>query len=221
MISSVGNGNANSATLNLGGNQILRKDDFLKLLVTQLRNQNPLSPMKDEEFVAQLAQFSSLEQLQNMNENLAVSQQWNLILSQTINNTMATSLIGKNVKAIGGSIFLPESEGVEINYELSSPANKIIVEIYDKDNNLVKRIEKETSSLSGKVEWDGKNEMGTKVLSGEYKVKIKGETSTGETINATHFIIGKVDAVKYEEGNAYLLVNEQKISLADVREIYQ
>jgi flagellar basal-body rod modification protein FlgD len=221
MISSVGNGNANSATLNLGGNQILRKDDFLKLLVTQLRNQNPLSPMKDEEFVAQLAQFSSLEQLQNMNENLAVSQQWNLILSQTINNTMATSLIGKNVKAIGGSIFLPESAGVEINYELSSPANKIIVEIYDKDNNLVKRIEKETSSLSGKVEWDGKNEMGTKVLSGEYKVKIKGETSTGETINATHFIIGKVDAVKYEEGNAYLLVNEQKISLADVREIYQ
>ena len=79
--------------------RILDKDDFLELLIAKLSNQDPLDPMQDEDFVAQLAQFSSLEQLSNMNENLMQDIQWNYMLSQTISNTMATSLIGRTVRA--------------------------------------------------------------------------------------------------------------------------
>jgi flagellar basal-body rod modification protein FlgD len=221
MINSVGNANPNVGAQTFDATKVLGKDDFMKLLVTQLQHQDPFNPMKDEEFIAQLAQFSSLEQLQNMNENLNTSQQWDLLLSQTINNTMATSLIGKNVKALGDSVYLPASGNAEVHYELSSPAQKIIVEIYDKDNTLVRKIEKEVDSATGKVEWDGKNDLGNQVLSGEYQVRIKGITATGETVSAMPFMVGKVSGVKYENGNAYLVVGEQEISLADVREIYQ
>jgi flagellar basal-body rod modification protein FlgD len=66
-------------------NSQLGKDDFLKLLVTQLKNQDPLNPMDDREFIAQLAQFSTLEQMQNMNSS--------------INAIRAINLIGKNIYA--------------------------------------------------------------------------------------------------------------------------
>jgi flagellar basal-body rod modification protein FlgD len=77
--------------------KIMSKDDFLKLFVMQLRYQNPLNPMDNNEFTAQLAQFSSLEQLQNMN-----TQMNNLVLSQnSLQNTMISNLIGKQVKISG------------------------------------------------------------------------------------------------------------------------
>lgn len=70
---------------NTSSNSQLGKDDFLQLLVTQLRNQDPLNPMDDKEFIAQMAQFSTLEQMQNMNSSF--------------NAVKAYSLLGKNIYA--------------------------------------------------------------------------------------------------------------------------
>lgn len=66
------------------------KDDFLKLLVTQLRFQDPMNPMEDKEFIAQMAQFNSLEEMQNLNKNLAAQNEFAQL-------TQASSLIGKTV----------------------------------------------------------------------------------------------------------------------------
>lgn len=93
--------NTNTTTLNTTQNQtlvnqeILGKDDFLKLLVTQLRHQDPINPVDDKEFIAQLAQFSSLEQMQNLSSSINMmmeSQQRLTALSQ------ATAMIGKEVE---------------------------------------------------------------------------------------------------------------------------
>jgi flagellar basal-body rod modification protein FlgD len=78
----------------------LGKDSFMELLVTQLKNQNPLEPAKNEEMLAQLAQFSSLEEMQDLNDNivgLAVLQQSNALMDQLTNSS---ALIGKSVQYV-------------------------------------------------------------------------------------------------------------------------
>ena len=85
----------NLMTSNNKSQNVLDKQAFLNLLVTQLKYQDPLNPMENTEFVAQLAQFSSLEQLVNVNDNL----QADAVLSQSVNNSLIASLIGNEVKA--------------------------------------------------------------------------------------------------------------------------
>ncbi len=94
---------ASSATgVSVAGTQLAQtnqmgQDTFLKLLVTQLRNQDPLKPMEDKEFIAQMAQFSSLEQMQNMNKNLQAFTQGFL---DSESGYRAVSLIGRTITAI-------------------------------------------------------------------------------------------------------------------------
>lgn len=76
----------------------LGKDDFLNLLIAQLKNQDPLNPMKDQEFIAQLATFSSLEQVSNMNKNLEEF----LKQQQYQNSVAAASMIGKEITSVDG-----------------------------------------------------------------------------------------------------------------------
>ncbi|WP_352419603.1 flagellar hook capping FlgD N-terminal domain-containing protein [Proteiniborus sp.] len=67
-------GDKKEEVANTNSNGMLGKDAFLKLLITQLRNQDPLNPMEDKEFIAQMAQFSTLEQMQELNKNVRASQ---------------------------------------------------------------------------------------------------------------------------------------------------
>ena len=94
------------------------KDDFLHMLVAQLKYQDPLNPMDNTAFVAQLAEFSALEQMQNVNATLQSA----VLLNRSLNNTLITELIGRNVKALGDGIYLSPSEEASIRYSLSQDA---------------------------------------------------------------------------------------------------
>ncbi|MDR5658265.1 flagellar hook capping FlgD N-terminal domain-containing protein [Serpentinicella sp. ANB-PHB4] len=87
-------------------NNDMDKDAFLKLLVTQLQNQDPLSPMEDREFIAQMAQFSSLEQMQNLNETAEKNNKSMLTHLEHMNNNMVKSktAILDNIKALSESV---------------------------------------------------------------------------------------------------------------------
>ena len=94
-ITAVGAWQNTQSTTTTSGSNDLDKNAFLQLLVTQLRCQDPLEPMDDREFIAQLAQFSSLEQLQNMNSNLGFFMDLTIL-------QQASNLVGKEVDVYGG-----------------------------------------------------------------------------------------------------------------------
>lgn len=98
-------GNANS-TQSGTGKKSLDQQDFLNLLIMQLKNQDPLNPMKDTEFISQMANFSSLEQMTTMSKNmerLLVAQQLNTAVQQQQNSAGAVSLIGKEIVDVNGT----------------------------------------------------------------------------------------------------------------------
>jgi flagellar basal-body rod modification protein FlgD len=199
---------------------VMGKDDFLKLLISQLQNQNPLEPLKDQEYIAQMAQFSSLEQLQNMNSSLSQNMQYNMLLSQTINNTMATSLIGKTIIADSNSVGISSGSGADITFKTDSFAVSGTITITDESGKVVRSLQ--VSNLQpgdNSISWNGKDDLGNDVASGSYNYQVNLKDTKGQAVGVSTYCTGTVDSVKYIDGQAYLLVDGAYIQLAQVREV--
>lgn len=199
---------------------IVDKDGFLKLLIAQMQHQDPFSPMENEAMMAQMAQFSSLEQMQSINANLASSLQWDLLFNQTINNTMATSLIGREVEALGSEAVLGEAGPATLKFSLGSFASSVTVEVRD-DSGEVLYSEQAGPHDSGSYEWvwDGTDFRGARQPAGSYQVRVVAQDAAGQPVRVNTYRTGQVDGVEYADGNAYLMVNGQRISLGDVQRI--
>ena len=156
-IPALGGVQAATGAITGGGNDIMGQDDFLLLLVTQLSNQDPLNPMDGQEFAAQLAQFSSLEQLINLNEGVGHNAQLSSLLAQGVNSGVAAGLIGQEIEANGNGIEFNGSD-VPLFYELGDDAANVTIEIKDELGAVVRTIEL-TDVTEGEHElvWDGKN----------------------------------------------------------------
>lgn len=137
---------------------VLGKEDFLKMLTAQMKFQNPLEPMKDNEFIGQMTQFSSLEQLQNMNELLGQNTQWNMLLSQTINNTMATSLIGKTVTADASVTTISDGTTTPITFSSGAFALNGTITIYNSAGEVVRTLPlAQLAAGEHSINWNGKD----------------------------------------------------------------
>jgi len=117
----------NSEGNSLTSGASLGKNDFLKLLVAQLEHQDPLAPQEGQEFAAQLAQFSSLEQLTNINDNLEASQAFDLALS----NSSMVNLIGKTVDAPGNKFELGKGESETLSFSIGEDASEVSIDIFN------------------------------------------------------------------------------------------
>ena len=203
-----------------GSAQALGKDEFLQLLVTQMTHQDPLEPMDDTEFIAELAQFSSLEQMQNMNELLEESLNWDYLQMQTTNNTNATSLIGREIQATFSSVYLDNDNMPQINYATAEYAENVSIEILNADGAVVRTLGSESVSPGdNSIEWDGKDENGERLTDGFYTIQITATDANGETFTPSTYVEGVVNGVVYRDGSAYLQVNGLEISLAEVTSI--
>jgi len=198
----------------------LGKDEFLQMLITQLRHQDPMNPVDDQSFIADLAQFSSLEQMSNMNETLKENLDWNFVLSQTINNTMATSIIGHQVKAAGNEMYLPNDGSTNLNYNLSGYAENATIDIFDGSGKKVATYTLENVGKGDQVfEWDGKLSGGAQAQAGTYSFSINATNANGDAITATPYILGTAEGVQYSNGQAYLVIDGAIIPLGDVIEV--
>ena len=208
------------STVNMVDNsdqQVMGKDDFLRMLVTQLNNQDPLNPMESQEFAAQLAQFSSLEQLSQINDNLDLSLQSDLLLSQSIANNMAVGLIGREVLALGNSLNGTESE---ISFQLSGEATAVTIEIRDTDNNLVRTLEgTDLAAGNQTLEWDQRDQQGVRVSEGEYTFTVTATDISGGLVEVIPLRQFHATGVVYENGNPFLLGGGDRVSFADIVQV--
>jgi len=203
-----------------GLEQTLGKDDFLRLLVTQLANQDPLEPMDDQQFVAQMAQFSQLEQLTNMNESIVASLDQNLMTTQAITNTLSTNLIGRSVRVETSSTVLGESGSTDITLDLASGASDVVVEISDPQGSLVRVLRLDGAPAGpNTMEWDGRATSGDRVPPGRYTLAVRAEDGDGNPIEARSYFNGTVDGVRYVDGSAILTVGNALIPLQNVLEV--
>ena len=191
----------------------LGKDDFLNLLVTQLQNQDPLEPSEATDFTAQLAQFSSLEELMNIGKGIS-----NLMMyEESMNNANAVTLIGKEVKALGGTIQITDDSVSGAYFELPDDAESVTVCIYDKDHNLVKKLDLGPQTKGEhEINWDGLGEKGNALPDGTYTVEIDAFDADDNPIEVTRYIFGKVEGVLFEEGLTWLLLGKRQIALSDI-----
>ncbi len=217
-LSSISSGNATGA---LTGGSVMGKEDFLKMLLAQLQNQDPLSPMDGTQFASQLTQYSSLEQLINLNSSMDTSINANYYLSQSINNTLAATLIGKEVKLNGSSFQNDGQTNTTLGYNLSTAASSVTIKIYNESGALVKTIENAPkNSGDNKLIWDFTDNDGNSIPQGKYSFQVEPKDADSSLLSYSAYVLGKIDGVKFTENGTMLVVNGGQYNLSDIMEIY-
>ena len=194
----------------------LGRDDFLMLLVEQMKSQDPFNPKDPSEFTAQLAQFSQLEELFKLGESLNGL----TLLSASLNNTTSASFLGREILATGTSIGVRDGQASGIQYDLAADAASVEIKIFDEDGNLV-HTEQMGSTAEGEADfvWDGISDNGSLVPNGTYTFTVEAKGSDGETIHVDTLIKGKVTGITYLNGITMLEMDGQLIPIANVRSV--
>lgn len=195
----------------------LDKDAFLTLLVAQLGNQDPLNPMEDKEFTTQLAQFSSLEQLTQINAGIGTLND----AGQRQEMLSAVGFIGTQVMADGSSLSKIGDTTSSAYYSLDSAAAHVYVNIFDKSGNVIRTI-KTAGMAPGNYEfnWDGYDWTGADVKDGVYGISIAAEGEDGEPILVDTQVSGQVVGVITEDGEQHLrLADGRTVRFVDVKQV--
>lgn len=198
------------------GGQITR-DDFMRLLIAQLQNQDPLSPMDNQEFAVQLATFNSLEQLVGLNEKLEslASQQG---LTSQFNSA---ALIGKQVVGKGNEVNLDASGDAGLHYELASNAAKVTVKVFNSGGTVVCQIDAGSQKAGAQsAVWDGKNNLGQRLPPGVYNFEVIATDGVGNALPVSKQVHGLVTGVNLEGPEPILEIGQLRISLSAVIAIH-
>ena len=196
----------------------LTQEDFFALLTTQLAQQDPFKPLDNTEFVAQMAQFSSLESLQAMQDSFS-----SLASAMTSNQALqASALVGRTVLVPSNVTKFDGSTSVEGIAAASDPGSNGVVRITDEAGQLIRTIELgELRQGSNPFVWDGKNDAGVTMPEGFYEINVTADVYGQETAIATG-VYARVDSVNLGGGQGGIYLNLDglgSVSLDDVSQI--
>lgn len=191
LVAALNKGSSTSASTTSEAQEM--SDRFLKLLVTQLKNQDPMNPMENAELTSQLAQMSTVEGISKLNTTLSE-------MSRTSQMTQGASLVGHSVLAEGDNLELTDSGAVG-GINLDSMADSVQVTISDASGNAVRVLDlgKQEGGLVRFV-WDGKDAGGTLQENGSYSFSVSA-TAADSPVNATVYGLGKVLSVSLNDTN--------------------
>jgi len=194
---------------------VLGQEDFLNLFITQLKNQNPLTPMDTYQMGSQMAQLNSLDSLNRIQRSLEILGAY----QSSMNSLQATGLIGKRVEIEGRSLTISKGEISEGYYQLEKPG-KVKINIFDERGQMIRTLEEGMKDGSRqKLVWDGKSQAGLKQPDGTYTFQVIAVDEKGESIPVHHTRIGTVTGVHFKDGVIYLDLGGEKITLRDVKSI--
>lgn len=189
-------------------------DTFLRLLTTQLQNQDPLSPLDSTQFTEQLVQYSGVEQAINTNKKL--DQLIGVMSGGQLN--AAVSFIGKTVEFAADKVAL-ENGSAAITYSLSSNAAEARISIVDAAGRLVRAVPVDGAAGTHELVWDGRNGNGVQVPDGTYNLQITAVDQNGTTIEAATYVSGRVTGVEQIDGGVRLNIGELDVALDSVRAV--
>jgi len=207
----------NTVTNNTSASQTssvsLAKDfnTFLTLLTTQLKNQDPTSPMDTKEFTNQLVQFSQVEQQIRQNSNLE-----KLVAAATANSgANLVNYIGKQIEAEGE--YAPLKDGqANWTYDVPSGAASTQIGVYDSTGKLVFSKSGSTKSGHNAFDWDGKTAAGNQLADGTYSLTVVAKDSKGKVLDTKTYAKGTVNGVETDGDTQYLTIGNVRIDPAKV-----
>jgi flagellar basal-body rod modification protein FlgD len=177
-----------------------------------LKYQDPTQPLDSQAMVSQLAEFTSLESLNNIESTLDDS----LVLNQSLNNSFITSLIGKDVYAYGDTVAYSGSD-IDLDYNLESGASDVTVTVSDEDGHVIRTMDAGSQAAGDRsITWDGKDDYGNLVDSGNYSFAVTATDGDGNAITSSTYVTGTVSGITFESGSPYLVVNGANINLGNV-----
>lgn len=211
-ISSITSG-ANSSNPTLVNNITESKDQFLKLLLAQLKNQDPLSPQDPSKFTEQMTSFGQLEQLFNLNSTMGKV----LSAQPSMQRSEALGLVGKEISAKGDGIRIQGADKGKIGYQLQYPAKDVTIQVTDSSGNVLRVINAGNSSAGAHlINFDGLNSSGTEIADGNYQFKVSAQDKYGESIAVDPLVVGRVNTVEFGSNGPMLIVNGAQINMGDI-----
>lgn len=199
------------------GNNQLDKDAFFKLMLTQMKNQDPTNPMQSHEMAAQLAQFSSLEQLNNIGKGID-----ELGKAQTGQGQFgALSFIGKKVSGDASKVARAAGDTEHgFNFTLAGDAQKVKIQVKDATGKVVRTLEPgEMKKGSNSIRWNGLTDEGLPARAGEYRFNVEAVASNGAKVFSKSQFEGRITGIDFTPQGPNVIVNGQSIKLSDVKKI--
>ena len=186
----------------------LGKNEFLKLLVTQLRYQDPMNPLQGEQMAAQLAQFSSLEQLVNIGDALKSQQTGNDALVAAVTNATAMNTIGKEVTAVGDQVYLPENGQATVSCTTAG-AGQGTLTITDANGKVIGS--RDLGYVAGGAHTFDVGTAGTGLKEGGYRYYIDVKGADGKAVSVETYTTARIDGITYGQDGAMLTAGPLRI----------
>jgi flagellar basal-body rod modification protein FlgD len=199
------------------GNNQLGKDAFMTLLLTQMKNQDPTNPLKSHEMAAQLAQFTQLEKLNNINDGITGLRKD----AEPDHNFQALAFIGKTITTDNSKISRVDTEATHhVRFSIGADAQAAKMVVKDAAGNAVRTVEfKNLKTGKQDLEWNGQLDDGSKAPAGEYTVSIAATGSNGRGLAVDMKIEGVISGVNFTPKGPQLMVGKQLVNMSDVKSI--
>jgi flagellar basal-body rod modification protein FlgD len=188
--------------------------DFMNLLVAQIQNQDPLSPMDNTQFTSQITQFTMLDEVSKLGEKMDES----LSMAQSLNNTGMLALVGRNCTVAGDQVHVT-ADGVSGTKLNSQGGGTATVTVRDAAGTVVDTYVETVSAGLNDIAWDGLDAAGEAVPEGEYTVEAAVAGADGAAVQSEVLMTGPVRGLRYEQGVAVVDVFGEEFYVSDIYQV--